>query len=124
MKKIFLIIMLIIFVSNTYALELTYSDWDSKYPTGLDPKFIEQEDRFHWYKDNIVDVEYLKIEDIGEKLYDKEDIKYFELDDEVIESVSIRMVLALFKSIYKEEKINKKEYDALVNMLCRTFNIV
>lgn len=54
----------------------------------------------------------------------EEDIKYFEFDDEVIESVSIRMVLALFKSIYKEEQINKKEYDALVNMLCRTFNII
>lgn len=109
MKKIFLIIMLIIFVSNTYALELTYSDWDSKYPTGLDPKFIEQEDRFHWYKDNIVDVEYLKIEDIGEKLYDKEDIKYFESEKllERPEEYSEREIKVINETkIYTEDDVN------------------
>lgn len=47
----------------------------------------------------------------------------FELDDKTKEELNARIVIALFKIMYNQNKISKKEYDSLVLKTCRTFNI-
>lgn len=46
-----------------------------------------------------------------------------ELDDKTKEELNVRVVIALFKIMYNQNKISKKEYDSLVLKACRTFNI-
>lgn len=57
--RLFLSIIMFAFVVNVNAQELTYSEWSTMYPSGLDEKFIESEVRYNWYK--VVDgrVEYI-----------------------------------------------------------------
>ena len=76
-KILFLFGIMYLLTTNINAFELTYSEWSETYPEGIDEIFIEKEDRYYWYKDNIVDVEYLKLEDIQSKQYDENDIKYY-----------------------------------------------
>lgn len=47
----------------------------------------------------------------------------FELDDKTKEELNARIVIALFKIMYNQNKISKKEYDSLVLKTRRTFNI-
>ncbi len=49
--------------------------------------------------------------------------KVFNLDDKQKEELNARMVIALFKTLYNQNKITNKEYDSLVINVCRTFNI-
>jgi hypothetical protein len=76
-KVLFLFGIMYLLTTNINAFELTYSEWSETYPEGIDEIFIEREDRYYWYKDNIVNVEYLKLEDIQDKQYDENDIKYY-----------------------------------------------
>lgn len=57
--RLLLSIIMFAFVVNVNAQELTYSEWSTMYPSGLDEKFIESEIRYNWYK--VVDgrVEYI-----------------------------------------------------------------
>ena len=53
MKKILGALLLVIVMfscKKIYALEYTYSDWSSLYPSGMDPVFIESEVRYKWDK--------------------------------------------------------------------------
>ena len=52
-------------------------------------------------------------------------VKYgkLELDDKTKEELNARIVITLFKIMYNQNKISKKEYDYLVLKACRTFNI-
>ena len=50
-------------------------------------------------------------------------IKNIEIDDKYKEVFNIKIVIALFNAIYKENKITKEEYERLVIKLNRTFNI-
>ena len=77
LKALFLFGIMYLLTANINAFELTYSEWSEIYPEGIDEMFIEEEDRYYWYKNNIVNVEYLKLEDIQDKQYDENDIKYY-----------------------------------------------
>jgi hypothetical protein len=46
-----------------------------------------------------------------------------EIDEKYKEVLNIKMVMALFNAIYKENKISKQEYERLIKNLNRTFNI-
>lgn len=46
----------------------------------------------------------------------------FNIDDKKREELDLRMVMDLFKIMYSQNKITKKEYDALITNACRTFN--
>lgn len=76
-KILFLFGIMNVFAMNINAFELTYSQWSETYPENIKEIFIESEDRFYWYKENIVDVEYLIKEDINNKLFDENDFKYY-----------------------------------------------
>lgn len=101
MKKIFLIFVLFIGACYTNALELTYSEWSEKYPKGVDEILIESEDRYLWYKETIYDVEYLRIEDAINKIYDINDYEYYESEElfEKPEEYSERNIIEYDKSI-------------------------
>ena len=81
MKRLFLLIVFFCCISFVSAFELTYSEWSEVYPKGLDEILIQSEDRYLWYKDNIYDVEYLIKEKIKDKLYDENDIEYYESEE-------------------------------------------
>lgn len=81
MKKIFLVIMFFVGSSITYAFDWNYSEWSEEYPQGMDEILIQSEDRYLWYKETIYDIEYLKKEDINDKLYDENDIQYYESEE-------------------------------------------
>ena len=51
------------------------------------------------------------------------DITYFEIDEHDQEIINIKIVISLYKSLLKESIITEKEYESLVNKICRTFNI-
>lgn len=57
--RLFLSIIMFAFVVNVNAQELTYSEWSTMYPSGLDERFIESEVRYNWYR--VIDgkVEYI-----------------------------------------------------------------
>lgn len=79
MKKIFLFVVTMFIFSNCYALEYKYSEWSPIYPGSVKDKiFIEEEDRFLWYKDVEKDVSYKRIEQLNglDKYYDMDDFKY------------------------------------------------
>lgn len=62
MKKVarFLLpLLLLLSVSRVRALEYEYSDWSVLYPDGIMPKFIESEDRYHFYKPTDDGIEYI-----------------------------------------------------------------
>ena len=50
--------------------------------------------------------------------------KGFELDNKIKEELSARLLLAIFKILYKKNQISKKDYKLLISNVCRTFNIV
>lgn len=49
--------------------------------------------------------------------------KVFDFDIRTKEVLDARLILALFKILYKQENITKREYDSLVLNVCRTFNL-
>ena len=101
LKALFLFGIMYLLTANINAFELTYSEWSEIYPEGIDEMFIEEEDRYYWYKNNIVNVEYLKLEDIQDKQYDENDIKYYTSEEllERPEEYSERIINEETKSI-------------------------
>ena len=81
MKKVFLIVLIFFCINTVNAFELNYSEWSEEYPQGVDEFLIQSEERYLWYKDTIYDVEYLIKEHIGDKLYDENDIEYYESEE-------------------------------------------
>ena len=51
------------------------------------------------------------------------DNKVFEFNDEDQEKIYAKMVIALFKSLFKESQITNIEYELLVREVNRTFNL-
>lgn len=49
--------------------------------------------------------------------------KMFEINEEDEEKIYAKMVIALFKSLFKESKITNTEYELLVREVNRTFNL-
>lgn len=88
MKRIFKIIILLISFCfcRVYALyQVEYSEWSDVYPKGKLPIAIQSEERFLWYKDEIVDVEYLTKENVGNKKVDYEDFIYSQESEKSLE---------------------------------------
>ncbi len=111
MKKYFLKILfflgiVLLFITKVYAFELKYSDWSDIYPDGVDEILIEREDRFRWFKESEYDVEYLKKEDIGDKLYDENDIQYYESEESetMPEEYSERVINTRLKAVFYKQK--------------------
>lgn len=104
MKKIFLIILYFICINKIYAFELSYSEWSEEYPQGVDEILIQSEDRYLWYKDDIYDIEYLIKEKIGDKLYDENDIEYYESEE----------------LDYKPEEYSEREINSFVRQVIYT----
>ena len=48
--------------------------------------------------------------------------KTFEIDDSTRECLNLKTIVVLFKILYKENDISKKEYESLINVLNRRFN--
>ena len=49
--------------------------------------------------------------------------KVFEITEEDQEKIYAKMVIALFKSLFKDSKISDTEYELLVREVNRTFNL-
>lgn len=81
MKKILLVLVFFIGTCSTKAFEFTYSDWSTTYPENVKDILIQSEDRYLWYKEEISNIKYLTKEEIGDKLYDENDIKYYESEE-------------------------------------------
>ena len=78
MKKFLFAILSILFLSTVriYAYELTYSEWSTSYPEGINEMFIESEDRYLWVREQRVNEQYLPITNIGNKQVDYNDYIY------------------------------------------------
>lgn len=120
MKKFLFAILSIIFLFSirVYAYELTYSDWSTTYPEGLDEIFIESEDRYLWFKEQRVNEQYLPITNIGNRQVDYDDYIYSKeskpstIKPEEIEGRIIKEISEA--SSYPENSIKKlvlDEYD-------------
>jgi hypothetical protein len=49
--------------------------------------------------------------------------KIFEIEEKNQKIIYAKMVIALFKSLYKDKKITADEYELLVKEINRTFNL-
>ena len=99
MKKIFFCVLMFTIVLRVEAALDVYSSWSSDYPSGIPKDVIQSEDRYKWYKEDIVDVEYLKKEDIYNKLVDYDDYKTYESEELLDEPLKIndRIILKEYK---------------------------
>ena len=52
-----------------------------------------------------------------------DDIKLFEFDDKTRKELNERTIIVLFKILYKDGDITKKQYEKLVNVLKRRLSI-
>lgn len=46
---------------------------------------------------------------------------FFEFEDKAREKLDISLIMALFKTLFNENKITKKEYDSLIQNVHRTY---
>ncbi|MGM9875755.1 MAG: hypothetical protein ACI310_00800 [Bacilli bacterium] len=49
--------------------------------------------------------------------------KILNLDETSKNKLNARIIIALFKNMYNQNKITKKEYDSLISSVNRTFNL-
>ncbi len=89
MKKIFFCVLMIFFVGKVNASYDLYSEWSEEYPSDIPKSVIQSEVRYKWYKEELTDIEYLKKEDIYNKLVDYNDYKTYESDELFEESIKI-----------------------------------
>ena len=68
MKKIFFYVLMFVMMGHINAQGGLYSEWTEEYPIGIPKDVIQSETRYKWYKEDIIDIEYLKKEDIYNKL--------------------------------------------------------
>ena len=84
MKKIFLIILSFLFCfvfEKVHASEyITYSDYQEEYPSWLNSKFIESEDRYLWYRE-IINEETNEVEREETQEYYKELEGYIKIEE-------------------------------------------
>lgn len=106
MKKIFFCVVMFLLVLNVHAVKDEYSEWSLEYPSGIPKNVIESEDRYKWYKEEILDIEYLKKEDIYNKQVDYDDYKTYESEELLIEPIKLND-----RTIIKEYKDYKFESD-------------
>ncbi len=112
MKKIFFCVIMFIFVLRVNAVLDVYSSWSSEYPSDIPNNVIESEERYKWYKENIIDVEYLKKEDIYNKLVDYNDYKTYESEELLDEPIKIND--RTIKKEYKDYKFTSDNINYIV----------
>ncbi len=113
MKKIFLILMTMFIFSECYAFEYEYSEWSPIYPGKVkDEIFIEEEDRFLWYKEVEKDIKYKRIDDINDNImYDSNDIKY-ETNYMFIEPIKYKE--RTYKRVLKDYVFSNSDIDGIL----------
>ena len=112
MKKIFkYLLFLICFVyTKVYAYDVTFSEWSLNYPSEVDSLYIESEERYLWYKEEIVNEEFLVKEDIKDKLVDYSSFKIVEYSEKSLEKPN-----KLEDRIINEEKVTYS-YDKIIGI--------
>lgn len=107
-KFLFVLISLFLF-SRVYALELKYSEWSLEKNEDILENLIQSENRYKFYKNKEVNVEYLKYEDIKDKYYSLDDYKYTDYEesyDEVIASDHVEVTTKSRTYVFTKEDIN------------------
>ena len=113
MKKIFLILITMFIFSECYAFEYEYSEWSPIYPGKVkDEIFIEEEDRFLWYREVEKDIKYMRIDDIGNYIkYDSNDIKY---ETNYMFTEPIKYKERTYKRIFKDYVFSNFDIDGIL----------
>lgn len=109
MKKIFFCVLMFTIVLRVNASLDVYSSWSDVYPSGIPKSVIQSEERYKWYKEEIIDVEYLKKEDIYNKLVDYNDYKSYESEELFEEPIKIndRIIKSEIKTYnFKESPVD------------------
>lgn len=99
--------------SECYAFEYEYSEWSPIYPGKVkDEIFIEEEDRFLWYREVEKDIKYMRIDDIGNYIkYDSNDIKY---ETNYIFTEPIKYKERTYKRIFKDYVFSNFDIDGIL----------
>lgn len=112
-KIFFILIIFNLFTLNIKGYE--YSSWEDVYPQNINKSFIESEVRYKWYKEDIVDVEYLKRSEFGNKQYDINDFIYGEESslsmDKIDENEDIVVSSTIVEHTFSENDINYVIFD-------------
>lgn len=113
MKKVILVLVTMFIFSKCYCFEYKYSEWSPIYPGKVKDKiFIEEEDRFLWYKFQEKDIKYMKTEDISELLkYSLDDFKY-ETNYSFTEPLKYKD--RVIETVFNDYVFNDNEIDSLV----------
>lgn len=109
MKKVLFIIgLFFINLVNIYAVN--YSNWSTEYPTNIDKRAMEEERRYKWYKEEIVNKEYLE--------KDKCTHSYTDIDDFIFSEERKGFTVEENSEILKSELIectyNRDEVDRII----------
>lgn len=112
MKKIFFCVLMLTIVLRVNASLDVYSSWSDVYPSGIPKNVIQSEERYKWYKEEIIDVEYLKKEDIYNKLADYNDFKTYESEELLDEPIKFND--RVIKKEYKDYKFTKDDINYIV----------
>lgn len=112
MKKIFFYVLMFMMIGKVSANDILYSKWSVEYPSGIPKRVIESEVRYKWYEEETFDVEYLKKEDIYNKLVDYDDYKTYESGELLDEPIKFND--RVIKKEYKDYKFEKNTIDYIV----------
>ena len=82
--KLLLSLFLSFFIIRVSALEIPYSEWSETKPN-VEEYLIESEDRYLFYKEKEINIEYLPKDEFKDKLYDLDDYKLSE-ESELLDS--------------------------------------
>lgn len=111
MKKIILMIIMSLSVIKVKAFTLEYSEWVTEYPKNVEEILIESEKRYQWYKENEINIEYLKRAEIKDKNVNYDDYKLTEEVETIIEPEENEDLLILKK--YKNYTFSENDIDGL-----------
>lgn len=112
MKKIFFYVLMFVMMGHINAQGGLYSEWTEEYPIGIPKDVIQSETRYKWYKEDIIDIEYLKKEDIYNKLVDYNDFKTYESEELLDEPIKFND--RVIKREYKDYKFEKNTINYIV----------
>lgn len=115
MKKVFVIFILLFALLDVNAY--TFSQWQEDFPLNVSEELVQSEERFLWQREEVVDVEYLPKEKIGDKKVDLNDSKYSEWSaDSMIKPEKLSE-----REIRSERKVYNPTYDEIDHLLFTGF---
>jgi len=109
MKKKIIILLVVFCLGIDNINAYNYSDWSIEYPNNVDDSLIESEVRYKWYKEEIIDIEYLKRTEFNDKSYDLNDYVFTDeitSYEEIKESEDIIVNIELEDKNFTEDDIN------------------